>query len=130
MWLEKTGLECWAYSYISQNILLPLSRREDFTYYGGSLRACKGCQHRDHTGCIEPRAESAADPETANFCDCFFIGTTGFNQKAKPAQENTRQQLDLLFQDSKTAEVFGGRLDNGKSQAEKPREQSKGLFNP
>lgn len=97
MWLEKTGLECWAYSFISQNILLPLSRCEDCTHRGGNLRACKGCQHRDHTGCIEPRAESVTDPETANFCDYFFVDTTGFYQRAKLAQENTWQQLDLTI---------------------------------
>ena len=83
MRLEKTDIERWARGYISQNILLSISRLDDRTHCGVSLHACSRFQHRNHSGCIEPETESAIDPESANCCDYFLVNTIGLNHKAK-----------------------------------------------
>lgn len=83
MQLEKTDIEHWARGYISQNILLSISRLDDCIHCGVSLHACNGFQHRNHSGCTEPETKSAIDPKTANCCDYFLVNTIGLNHKEK-----------------------------------------------
>ena len=132
MWLESIDIECWSCGYVLKNILLPISRREDCMHCGVSLHTCKGCRHRNYAGCTEPRAESVTDQETANFCDYFVIKTDGVNHKERLEQENARQQLDSLFQDSGIVKTPSDQLGSqeDKNQAAKDLELLEDLFKP
>ena len=76
---------CWHCNTILEDLLLPMSRREECTNCSKDAHVCKMCAFYDENrGCQEERAEHQRDLEVANFCDYFKPS----NNKFKSSNQN------------------------------------------
>lgn len=97
----STEVSCWHCGKPLQNLILPLSRREECSSCASDQHVCKMCGHFDANTlvqCSEERAEPPGDKEAANFCDYFMLRNTQLGEGAE--QDKARQQLNELFGDS------------------------------
>jgi hypothetical protein len=96
---------CWNCGAKLQNLILPMSRREDCSQCHCDQHVCKMCIYYDNasrTSCLEDHAEYIADRERANFCDYFSPSKAPFNNSAKEGQQQAKARLAALFDDEKT----------------------------
>lgn len=94
---EKTA--CWRCNEVLEDLILPLSRREECRHCLADQHVCKMCQHfaaNSVVCCNEERAELPSDTEVANFCDYFAL-SHGTRPSADSAQSDAKAQLDALF---------------------------------
>ncbi|MCF2947918.1 hypothetical protein L0668_07360 [Paraglaciecola aquimarina] len=68
-----SSFNCWKCGTSQENIILPMSRREECKQCSADFHVCNMCEFFDlnKNRCDEERAEHISDPERANFCDYF-----------------------------------------------------------
>lgn len=94
-------VSCWHCGKSLQNLILPLSRREECSTCAADQHVCKMCGHFDANTvvqCREERAEPPGNKEAANFCDYFLLKRAHTAENTE--QDKARQQLNELFGDS------------------------------
>lgn len=110
-------LSCWQCGSKLQNVIFPMSIREECANCGADQHVCKMCKEFDSRGrCSEPRAEDVSDREKANFCDYFKPSGEVF-----AVSENQKEQQAK----AKLAALFGEALDD--ETEEQSREKSEDL---
>ena len=63
---------CWQCNVKLQDVILPISRREECYQCGKDIHVCKMCDfYEPNKGCQEERADHQRELELANFCDYF-----------------------------------------------------------
>ncbi|MDC0601727.1 hypothetical protein OAP14_01725 [Aliiglaciecola sp.] len=93
-------LTCWQCGELLQNVIFPMSRREECGQCGADQHVCVMCKDYDgRRGCNEPRAEDVSDPEKANFCDYFAPSGQVFEKTANQKAQDAKAQLAALFGD-------------------------------
>ena len=93
------SFNCWKYTAELQNVILPMSRREECQHCSADQHVCKMCKHFDHRQrCSEDRAESVSNTEKANFCDYFSPLEKVFNKT---------DSKEALVANAKLAALFG-----------------------
>ncbi len=131
----STDVSCWHCHNPLQNLILPLSRREECSICAADQHVCKMCGHFDANTlvqCSEERAEPPGNKEAANFCDYFLIKKARVGQD--PEQEKARQQLNELFGDNALATPEPLDIDEASSEESKqlaefdPEAELKKLF--
>ncbi|MEM8499198.1 MAG: hypothetical protein AAF542_14330 [Pseudomonadota bacterium] len=96
-----TNVSCWHCGNPLQNLILPLSRREECSSCAADQHVCKMCGYFDANTvvqCSEERAEPPGDKEAANFCDYFLLSSSSAGESAE--QYKATQQLNELFGDN------------------------------
>ncbi|MFK8021028.1 MAG: hypothetical protein AB8B86_14765 [Pseudomonadales bacterium] len=106
---------CWRCNEVLEDLILPLSRREECKHCSADQHVCKMCEHfsaNTVVQCNEERAEPPSDLTAANFCDYFAL-LQGSGIHVNAAQSDAKAQLDALFgSDEASAEdVVGGEPD-------------------
>jgi hypothetical protein len=92
-------LSCWHCGNLLENVIFPMSRREDCSVCNADQHVCKMCREFDgRNGCNEPSAEDVTDTEKANFCDYFSPSEQVFAIKTQN-KGNAEAQLAALFGD-------------------------------
>jgi hypothetical protein len=90
-------LSCWQCGNLLENVIFPMSRREDCSVCDADQHVCTMCKEFDgRNGCNEPSAEDVTDTEKANFCDYFSPSREVFVKKT-PKKGNAEAQLAALF---------------------------------
>ena len=91
---------CWKCGIELQNVILPMSRREECHQCSADQHICKMCKHFDHNQrCNEERAETVSDPEKANFCDYFSPSGKMFDKVGNQKALAAKAKLAALFGD-------------------------------
>ena len=94
-----SSFSCWQCTVELQNVILPMSRREECQQCSADQHVCKMCKHFDHRErCTEDRAESVSNTEKANFCDYFSPSGKVFGRT---------DGQDALIANAKLAALFG-----------------------
>lgn len=94
------SFSCWKCGETLQNVILPMSRREECHACSADQHVCKMCKHFDHRErCEEDRAETVSDTEKANFCDYFAPSGKVFTKTGNQKAEQAKAQLAALFGD-------------------------------
>lgn len=92
------SLTCWKCGEQLQEVILPMSRREECSCCGADQHVCKMCTEFDgFRGCNEPRAEDVSDREKANFCDFFRPSGKQFNKTSNQKEQQAKAKLAALF---------------------------------
>ncbi len=94
---------CWHCGKVLEEIILPMSRREECGACGSDQHVCKMCVFFNDSGrgdCKEERAEWISDRERANFCDYFKPSVNGAASSSKTHSVNEQAQAEF-------AELFG-----------------------
>lgn len=83
-----------------QNVILPMSRREECHQCSADQHTCKMCRHFDYKQrCNEDRAETVSDTEKANFCDYFAPSGKVFDKTGNQKALDAKAKLAALFGD-------------------------------
>jgi hypothetical protein len=93
---------CWRCQQPLNQLILPLSRREECGHCQADQHVCKMCEHYARGRCDEDRADTVSDPDKANFCDYFQLShrSTTPNTGLKPDKnEQAKAKLAALFGD-------------------------------
>lgn len=94
------SFSCWKCGEELQNVILPMSRREECHQCSSDQHVCKMCKHFDHNQrCNEDRAETVSDSEKANFCDYFAPSGKLFDKTGNQKALDAKAKLDALFGD-------------------------------
>lgn len=98
-------LTCWQCGKRLDNVIFPMSRREECPRCDSDQHVCKMCKEFDgRNSCNEPIAEDVTDREKANFCDYFSPSGEVFEKKVRETQQNAKAQLAALFGDEPQVE--------------------------
>lgn len=102
-------LSCWQCGNILNNVILPMSRREECPLCSADQHVCKMCKEFDgRNHCSESRAEDVSDKEKANFCDYFSpsgeVSVKASEQQARKQQARKQKESDAKVQ---LAALFG-----------------------
>ena len=93
-------LTCWQCGELLQNVIFPMSRREECGLCSADQHVCVMCKDYDgRGGCNEPRAEDVSDHEKANFCDYFAPSGNAFKKTDNQKAIDAKAQLAALFGD-------------------------------
>lgn len=90
---------CWRCNAALEELILPLSRREECPQCGADQHACKLCQNYEpntSAACKEERAEPPSNKETANFCD-YFVPRSGGSHSSQNDKNTALDALNALF---------------------------------
>ncbi|GAC16096.1 hypothetical protein [Aliiglaciecola lipolytica] len=99
-------LSCWKCGNKIENIIFPMSRREECDACNADLHVCVMCKEYDgRGGCNEPRAEHVSDTEKANFCDYFSVSGKEFAQSQDHKAKQAKAKLAALFGDEPESDV-------------------------
>lgn len=91
---------CWKCGAQLQNVILPMSRREECHQCSADQHTCKMCRHFDYKQrCNEDRAETVSDTEKANFCDYFAPSGKVFDKTGNQKALDAKAKLAALFGD-------------------------------
>ncbi|MDN4501870.1 hypothetical protein QX776_05630 [Alteromonadaceae bacterium BrNp21-10] len=92
------SLHCWQCNKTLENVILPMSRREECTFCRSDQHVCKMCKFFDHNPgrCNEERAEDISDREKANFCD-YFNPRFGISKGAQTSGKLSSAQAQAKF---------------------------------
>lgn len=106
---------CWQCSRPLENVILPLSRREECASCRADQHVCKMCVFFQDSGrgdCREDRADWVSDRERANFCDYFKPVMTDIpsspqsgdfpSNSVRSAQEQAAAEFAALFGEEET----------------------------
>lgn len=94
------SFNCWKCGAELQNVILPMSRREECHVCSADQHVCKMCKHFDHRQrCNEDRAETVSDTEKANFCDYFSPSGKMFEKVGNQKAVDAKDKLAALFGD-------------------------------
>lgn len=97
-------LSCWQCGNLLENVIFPMSRREDCPACNADQHVCKMCKEFDgHKHCNEPRAEDVTDKEKANFCDYFLPSGEVFAKTSRQKEIDAKAKLAALFGDESEA---------------------------
>lgn len=89
---------CWQCGSTLENVIFPVSRREECLFCHADQHVCKMCKEFDGSAhCQEPRAEEPKDREKANFCDYFLPSFQNFVKAKNTSAENAKAKLAELF---------------------------------
>ena len=94
------SFSCWKCGAELQDVILPMSRREECQVCSADQHVCKMCKHFDHRQrCNEDRAETVSDTEKANFCDYFSPSGRMFDKIGNQKAVDAKAKLAALFGD-------------------------------
>lgn len=99
---DRVTVHCWKCGYLHENLLLPFSRSQECGVCSADLHCCRGCENYSaHVAdsCLEDRAESVTNKETANFCDFFSASKICFTGTDNSEAEAAKRKLAELFGD-------------------------------
>ncbi len=125
-------LLCWKCGAALNNIILPLSRREECPQCRAELHVCRMCHYFDkHIAdqCREERAETVSNKTTANFCDYFQLNHQAYQAEAQQGSRQAKAELAALFGEASAnndAEEKPATADNDK--AKQIRQELESLF--
>ncbi|MDX1569061.1 MAG: hypothetical protein R3200_01155 [Xanthomonadales bacterium] len=111
-----TDYHCWQCGATLEELIFPISRREECRRCRAEIHVCRMCVHwapQVSDQCREDRAEPPSDKTAANFCDYFKANPDAWQGPAA-ADREARSKLDQLFG------------DNGDSSDEAGESKSKG----
>lgn len=91
--------KCWKCGMALQDVILPMSRREECAKCGADQHVCKMCAFYSRGRCDEDRAESVSDDERANFCDYFKPAGDAYRAADLEKAREAKRQLAALFGD-------------------------------
>ncbi|MDO6692022.1 hypothetical protein Q4574_01945 [Aliiglaciecola sp. 3_MG-2023] len=98
--MSACQLTCWKCGNRLDDVIFPMSRREECANCGADQHVCKMCKDYDvRSGCNEPRAEQVSDTEKANFCDYFSPSGNVFTATHDDKAQQAKAQLAALFGD-------------------------------
>jgi len=126
---------CWHCGKALEEVILPMSRREECGACGADQHVCKMCVFFNDSGrgdCKEERAEWISDHERANFCDYFKPSVNGAgsgtntNTNVNSASEQAQAEFAELFGD--TPKPSPKSEDKEKSAAEIAEQQLRDLL--
>ncbi len=97
----NTEYNCWRCAAALEELILPMSRREECRHCGADQHVCKLCMHYADTSieCSEERAEPPSNKEAANFCD-YFSPQSGLQNITLDKEQAALQELNALFGDA------------------------------
>ena len=91
---------CWQCNVKLQDVILPISRREECYQCGKDIHVCKMCDfYEPNKGCQEERADHQRELELANFCDYFKPSNQPFPSSNQTKSDLAKAQLAALFGD-------------------------------
>lgn len=96
--------QCWKCGSELDNLIMPLSRRQECGLCNADLHVCNMCVDYNPTisgQCNEDRAEDVSDKERANFCDYFKPVNQAFRHDHTDKQQAAKAKLEALFGDAK-----------------------------
>ncbi len=96
-------LRCWKCGEDLQEVILPMSRREECAHCGADQHVCKLCTQYNHAisgQCGEERAEEVSNKEVANFCDYFESSDNAYQPRSSTEEDDAKRQLVALFGES------------------------------
>lgn len=94
-----TDYHCWRCGATLEDLILPVSRREECRACRAEIHACRMCVNWDpkvSDQCREDRAEPPSDKTTANFCDYFKPDPEAY-QGSGHGESDQRSELEALF---------------------------------
>ena len=98
-------MDCWKCGKPLEDLILPVSRREECRNCRAEIHVCRMCTHfraNRAVWCGEERAEPPRETDVANFCD-YFDPNPQAHQPGQSADERARAELDALFGDGPAA---------------------------
>lgn len=95
------SLTCWQCGMQLENLILPMSRREECRHCNADQHVCMLCMHLNEKGfCTEDRAEHQKDLALANFCDYFHPTNKSLPSYNFQKKEQAKADLAALFNDN------------------------------
>ncbi|RTR41012.1 hypothetical protein EKG38_01300 [Shewanella canadensis] len=122
---------CWHCGKVLEEIILPMSRREECEACGADQHVCKMCVFFNDSGrgdCKEERAEWISDRERANFCDYFKPSAKGAASDVPDANEQALAEFAELFGDTSSTGAEDKDKDREKTPAEIAEQQLRDLL--
>lgn len=93
-------MQCWKCLKPLENVIFPLSRREECAQCGADQHVCLMCEfYNALRGCKEDRAEQVRELEKANFCDYFKPAFRVFTPESVDKAEAAKAKFAELFGD-------------------------------
>jgi hypothetical protein len=94
---------CWKCGKSLNDVILPMSRREECAGCRADQHVCRMCvcfDGKSRGSCNEERAESQSDTERANFCDYFKPSTAAFSAISQKKSVEANANFAALFGDT------------------------------
>ena len=97
---EQVSFFCWQCGLELEDLIFPISRRDECPACRAELHVCRFCKLYDPRvsgSCREDRAEAVTNKITANFCDYYVLNPNAYSSKQESGQQSALSAAEALF---------------------------------